>query len=188
MYWIKYGRRSIIFLYFKWNIQGASFYSILLLFYNGKCVNLCFLKTKFFVFTQNLLTLPTNDIIVSNTSFTVFNLTNGTLSSDSNHGTYYLKNQTGTGYPPYILKQGQATPTDASIFRATHNVTVYGNFLSIDIQGISSLQSTNGWVACNTTANVYSIGWDSDLTTQPPEGCINIAKYSPGVLLHVGFI
>ncbi len=133
---------------------------------------------------QNLEALSTNDLIVSNTSFTIFNLTNGTLSSDSNQATYFLKNQTGIGYPPYILKRGQAQPIDASIFRASRDIDGYGRFISPEIEG----SLPNGWIACNTTNNMYSIGWDSNVTCQPRVGCINIAKYIPGVLLHVGYI
>jgi hypothetical protein len=133
---------------------------------------------------KNLEVLPTDDLIVSNTSFTIFNLTNGTLLSDFNQATYFLKNQTGSGYPPYILKRGQAKPTDASIFRASRDTAGYGRFISPEIEGTLP----NGWIACNTTNNMYSIGWDSNVTSQPREGCINIAKYIPGVLLHVGYI
>jgi hypothetical protein len=46
----------------------------------------------------------------------------------------------------------------------------------------------NLWVACKTTDGIYTIGWNVDATTQPPEGCINYAKYDPGVLLHVNFV
>jgi hypothetical protein len=33
-----------------------------------------------------------------------------------------------------------------------------------------------------------TIGWDADVKTQPLEGCINYAKYNPGVLLNVRFL
>jgi len=141
-----------------------------------------------FFHIQALKTLSNNDLIVSNTSFTTFNLTNGTLSPDSNRSTYYLKNQTGTGYPPYILKQGQARPADASIFRASRDVASYGRFITPELEGPDPAKTINGWIACNTTDNVYTIGWDADTTSQPREGCINIAKYIPGVLLHVDYV
>jgi hypothetical protein len=127
-------------------------------------------------------------LIVSNTSFTTFNLTNGILSSASNQITYYLKNQTGSAYPSYMLKQGQPRSIDAAIFRASRDVAGYGRFISPNIEAPSSAASTNGWVACKTSDNIYIIGWDNDVTTPPPEGCINVAKYIPGILLHVTYV
>jgi len=107
------------------------------------------------------------------------------LSSKSNGDTYYLQNQTGVQYPSYALKRGQAKPGDVSIFGATRNNTYVGRFMAPNIT-TGEPGSPNRWVACKTSDNVYRIGWDADVTTQPPEGCINYAKYNPGVLLHVG--
>jgi hypothetical protein len=125
-------------------------------------------------------------VFVSNITFTIFNLTNGILSSNSNGDTYYLKNQTGTRYPSYTLQRGQAEVGDVSIFGASPNSSLWGRCIAPNITVNESPWSANRWVACRTNDNIYTIGWDADITSQPPEGCINYAKYNPGVLMHVG--
>ena len=132
--------------------------------------------------------LPTKDVIVSNTSFITFNLTNGVLSSASHDATYYLKNQTGIRYPSYVLKQGQPMPGDVSVFKASPDNELVGRFIAPNITTDVVPGPANLWIACKNSDNIYTIGWHADVTTQPPEGCINYAKYNPGVLLHVNYV
>lgn len=115
----------------------------------------------------------------------MFNLTNGIISS--NGARYYLQNQTGIRFPSYTLKRGQPTSVDISIFQATPNQTYYGRHIAPNVT-VGEPGPANRWVACKNKDNVYTIGWDADITSQPPTGCINYAKYNPGVLLLVDYI
>jgi hypothetical protein len=66
-----------------------------------------------------------SNIIVSKSEF----ITSGILSSpDSNGGIYYLKNQTSSEYPSYVLHRGQARSGDVPLFRTSHDVRNYERF------------------------------------------------------------
>ncbi|CAF4179318.1 unnamed protein product, partial [Adineta steineri] len=69
---------------------------------------------------QDLTTLENGDVAVSNTSFIIFNLTNGILTSNTDGANFYLKNQTGLEFPSYVLKRGKTqSSSDVSLFRAS---------------------------------------------------------------------
>ncbi|CAF1187905.1 unnamed protein product [Adineta ricciae] len=135
---------------------------------------------------MDLMALENNDIAVSNTSFIVFNLTNGILTSPVDGANYYLKNQTGVEFPSYVLKRGKTESTsDVSLFRSTPVQTWVGRHIGPNITMTEQPGADNLWIACMNPQGIYVIGWDPDSTHQPPKRCVNYAKYNPGVLLHV---
>ncbi|UJR11593.1 hypothetical protein I4U23_015775 [Adineta vaga] len=140
-------------------------------------------------YSMNLVALENNDIAVSNTSFIIFNLTNGILTSAMDGANYYLKNQTGLEFPSYVLKQGKTeSMSDVSLFRATPEGTWVGRHIGPNITMADQPGADNLWVACMNPNGIYVIGWDPDSASQPPKRCVNYAKYNPGVLLHVNFM
>ncbi|CAF4241166.1 unnamed protein product [Adineta steineri] len=137
---------------------------------------------------QDLTTLENGDVAVSNTSFIIFNLTNGILSSNIDGANFYLKNQTGLEFPSYVLKRGKTqSSSDVSLFRASPEGTWSGRFVGPNITMADQPGADNLWVACKNPSGIYVIGWDPDSTHQPPKECVNYPKYNPGVLLHVNY-
>lgn len=138
---------------------------------------------------KSLDTSSSGKILVGNSpsSYTTFKLTNGALTSQSTGKRYYLKNQTGIEYPSYIFAIGQPQSNDLGIFGATPNHSLWGRSLLPDIQ-VPEPGAGNLWVACLTDGERYTIGWDANIATPPPAGCVNYVTYNPGVILNIGSI